>query len=313
MTELAALLHHQSGVATLDQLVDCGVPLSRVRAHVAGRRWQRLGDRCVLTHNHVATRSQLMWLAVLDYRVPVALAGFSVLEVAGFRYFGSETRSVHVVIPRGGAYRRFPGVKVHESRRFGPEDVVVTAGFPTTSLARSALDAAAWQPFPRYAAGLLAAVVQQRICSAIDLAEELRFVGRVRHKQVMRLTLQDVAGGAEALSELDVTALCRAFGLRQPDRQVVRLDPAGRRRYLDCEWRLPDGSVVVLEIDGAHHMDERHWAADMKRDRHEVVRGRRVLRCTAYEARHEPESIAGDLIAIGIPRDFSERGAATAT
>ena len=110
MTELAALLHHQSGVATLDQLVDCGVPLSRVRAHVAGRRWQRLGDRCVLTHNHVATRSQLMWLAVLDYRVPVALAGFSVLEVAGFRYFGSETRSVHVVIPRGGAYRRFPGV-----------------------------------------------------------------------------------------------------------------------------------------------------------------------------------------------------------
>jgi hypothetical protein len=107
------------------------------------------------------------------------------------------------------------------------------------------------------------------------------------------------------LSELDVAALCRSFGIAQPERQVVRLDPSGRRRYLDCEWWLPDGSVVVLEIDGAHHMDARHWAADMKRDRREVVRGRRVLRCTAYEARHEPGSIAEDLIALGIPRVVS--------
>jgi hypothetical protein len=302
MTDLAALLHHQSGVATLDQLSACGVTISRVRAHVASRRWQRIGDRCVLTHNHVATRSQRLWLALLDYRVPVALAGFSALEVAGFRYFGTEAALIHVVVPRGCAYRRLPGVKVHESRRFGPADVVVTRGFPTTSMARSALDAAAWQPFPRYAAGLLAAVVQQRICTATGLAAELRFVGRIRHKQTMRLTLQDVLGGAEALSELDVAALCRTFGIRQPDRQVVRKDASGRRRYLDCEWRLPDGSVVVLEVDGAHHMEARHWDADIKRDRHEVVRGRRVLRCTAYEARHEPDAIAEDRIAVGIPR-----------
>lgn len=310
MTGLAALLHHQSGVATLEQLADCGVTASRVRAHVTARRWQRLGDRCVLTHNHVPSRHQCMWLALLDYRVPVALAGATALEVAGFRYFGDLMEQVHVVIPRGCAYHRFPGVKVHESRRFGPEDIVTTRGFPSTPLARSALDAAAWQPFQRYAAGLLAAVVQQRVCTADELAAELRFVGRVRHKRVMRLTLHDVAGGAEALSELDLTALCRAFGLREPDRQVVRRDPGGRRRYLDCEWTLPDGSVVVLEVDGAHHMDARHWESDMRRDRHEVVRGRRVLRCTAYEARHEPDVVAADLIAVGVPTELSEaRGA----
>ena len=302
MTDLVALLHRQSGVATIDQLLGCGLSASRVRAHVAAKRWQRLGDRCVLTHNHVPTRAQLMWLAVLDYRGPAALAGATALEVAGFRFFGRETERVHVVVPRGTSYRRLLGVKVHESRRFGPRDIVSTAGFPTTALPRSALDAAAWQPFRRYASGLLAAVVQQRLCTPDELADELQFVGWIRHKQVMRLTIQDVAGGAEALSELDVAAMCDLFGLRQPDRQAVRTDPAGRRRYLDCEWRLPDGTVVVLEIDGAHHMEVRHWQADMRRDRAEVVQGRIVLRCTAYEARHEPDVLLADLLAVGVPR-----------
>jgi hypothetical protein len=305
VTDLAIVLRSQCGVATTAQLVAGGLTRHEVAAQVAARRWQRFGDRCVLTHNHQPTREQLRWLALLDYRGPAALAGCTALEVAGFRYFGSELELIHVVVPRGATYRRLPGVKVHESRRFTRHDIVRTDGHPTTPLPRSALDAAAWQPFQRYAAGLLAAVVQQRICSAADLAAELRFVGRIRHKQVMRLTLQDVAGGAEALSELDVAALCRTFGISPPERQVVRLDPSGRRRYLDCEWRLPDGSVVVLEIDGAHHMDARHWAADMRRDRAEVVRGRRLLRCTAFEARHEPESIAEDLIALGIPRVVS--------
>ena len=58
----------------------------------------------------------------------------------------------------------------------------------------------------------------------------------------------------------------------------------------------------MLEIDGAHHMEVRHWESDMRRDRAEVVQGRVVLRCTAYEARHEPEVVAADLIAVGVPR-----------
>ena len=190
---------------------------------------------------------------------------------------------------------------MHESRRFRTTDVVAAGGVPRLPAARSALDAGAWQPHPRYACGVLAAVVQQRICAALDLAESLRTVGRIRHKQAMRLAVHDIAGGAEALSEIDIAGMCRRFGLAPPDRQVVRLDRDGRRRYLDAEWHLPDGRLLVLEIDGAHHMRAEHWEADLRRERGIVTTGRRVLRCTANEARHDQAALAADLVAIGVP------------
>ena len=124
---------------------------------------------------------------------------------------------------------------------------------------------------------------------------------RVRHKQAMRLAVHDIAGGAEALSEIDIAGMCRLFGLVPPDRQVVRRDRDGRRRYLDCEWHLPDGRVLVLEIDGAHHMRAEHWEADLRRERGIVTSGRRVLRCTANEARHDQAALAADRAAVGVP------------
>ena len=96
--------------------------------------------------------------------------------------------------------------------------------------------------------------------------------------------------------------MCRRFGLLPPDRQVIRRDRNGRRRYLDCEWRLPNGSIVVLEVDGAHHLEVEQWEADVKRERGVVITGRRVLRATANEARHDQAELAADLEAIGVPR-----------
>ena len=73
------------------------------------------------------------------------------------------------------------------------------------------------------------------------------------------------------------------FGLAPPTRQVIRRDAAGRRRYLDAEWLLPSGEIVVLEVDGSHHLDVANWQADMKRERSVVVSRRWVLRATTLE------------------------------
>jgi hypothetical protein len=294
------LIAGQDGVATLPQLTAAGMSAHAVRARVDARRWTRYGDRCVVTHNAAPTRSQWMWIAVLDNRGPAALAGFSALEVRGFTFFGSEPALLHVIVRRGAAYHRFPGVQIHESRRFRATDVVASAGIPRLRAARSALDAGAWQPYPRYACGVLAAVVQQRICTPTDLATELPTVGRIRHKRAMRLAVQDISGGAEALSEIDIAAMCRRFGLRSPDRQSIRRDSSGRKRYLDCEWLLDCGRVVVLEVDGSHHLLVEHWEADMRRERSVVLSGRQVLRASANEARHDQGAIAADLAAAGV-------------
>ena len=292
----------QQGVLTRDQLRSLGVHRSDVRNHLAAQRWTALGSRVILLRNSPPTRRQLMWWAVLDAGVTAAVCSHTSLELAGMKSFADEAKAVHLLIPRGAKVTPHSGVVVHESRRLGDERWTDSRGLPRTETPRSVIDAAAWQRWPRFACLMIAAAVQQRLCTAVDLDEALRYVGRVRHKKYMRLALRDAAGGAESLGEIDVARLCARFGLVAPVRQTLRLDSAGRRRYLDCEWVMPDGAVVVLEIDGGHHMDVANWQDDMRRER-SVVRTRAlVLRATAFEVRVEPHLIAADLVAIGVPR-----------
>jgi hypothetical protein len=122
----------------------------------------------------------------------------------------------------------------------------------------------------------------------------------LRRARLFRSTIGDVAGGAHSGAELDVTRMCRDFRIPQPNRQRPRFDRQGRRRWTDAEWDLPDGTTLVLEVDGAFHTEVRQWSDDLRRARRLTTRKRIVLRCTAYEVRHEAHEVAGDLIALGL-------------
>lgn len=69
----------------------------------------------------------------------------------------------------------------------------------------------------------------------------------------------------------------------------------------DCEWDLPDGSVVVLEVQGPAHMEAPTWTADMRRHRRITAKSRLVVQCSSTELRDEPIEVALDLIALGVP------------
>jgi hypothetical protein len=243
-----------------------------------------------------------MWLAVLDGGSGAALGSHTALELAGFVAFAAEASDVHLIVPRGRHTTPLSGVKVHESRRISARDIRPIGGLPCTEPARSVLDAAAWQPYPRFACVMVAAAVQQRLVTAADLDLAMRYIGRIRHKGYLRLAIADAADGAQSIGELDLARICRRFDLVPPRRQVKRTDSAGRMRYHDAEWDLPDGQIVVLEIDGGHHREAAHWEADMKRERAIVASGRRVLRCTNFELRAEPNLIVRDLLDLGVPR-----------
>jgi hypothetical protein len=299
---LAELARRQAGVVHRDQLRQVAVDPAVVRAHLAAMRWTAIGQNLVFLQNgNTWHRPQLMWAAVLEAGQPCALGAYTSLELVGFESRAREAQQVHLIIPRGSRPIRLPGVTVHESRRLKPEHIEYDRGLPRTSAPRSVIDAAAWQPWPRFACTLLAMAVQQRICSPVELDHAMQYVGRVRHKPYLRLALVDIAAGAQSLGEIDFARVCRRFGLALPDRQRRRQDRAGKWRYLDCEWDLATGERVVLEIDGRHHLEVEHWEADMRRERSIVVSRRWVLRATVLEVRLEPEPLVTDLLAMGVP------------
>jgi hypothetical protein len=298
----------EAGVIRRDRSDQLDLTRGFTRNQLRASRWTQWGDHVLLMQNGAPTRRQLMLIAVLDVGYPAALASHTSLELAGFKSFAKEAGEIHLIIPRGARCHPFPGVRVHESRRVRPEFHVELAGLPCTDVARSAIDAAAWQPWSRFACALVAAVVQQRLCTAEELDQAMQHVGRVRHKAHLREAIRDIRGGSQALSEIDLMRVCRRFGIQEPDRQVKRFDSHGRLRYLDAEWKLGDVRTVVLEVDGAHHLDVQSWQIDMRRERGIVVSGAHVLRATAIEMRVEPALVVADLCAIGVPRVVSARG-----
>lgn len=226
---LSQLAETQRGVLTRQQLIGLGVTLSTIDAQLSAQRWTKWGSHVVVMHNFEPTRSQLMWAAVLDAGYPAALASHTALELHGFKPFAKEASQIHLLIERGAKVTTHPMITVHESRRVRPEYHGQVQGLPCTEVARSAIDAAAWQPWPRFACAQVAAAVQQRLCTAEDLECAMQYVGRVRHKAHLREAIRDIRGGSHALSEIDLVRLCRRFGLQEPDRQVKRFDQYGQR------------------------------------------------------------------------------------
>lgn len=119
-----------------------------------------------------------------------------------------------------------------------------------------------------------------------EVSAELALAGRVRHRAVVRDTLLDAAGGAESVAEVDIAPLLRRAGIPTWRRQVR----AGGRRH-DIEVDLPDGTVLVVEVDGPlHDSPDARWR-DAARDAGIAAEGKLRVRVSAYDVRHEPARV----------------------
>jgi hypothetical protein len=112
---------------------------------------------------------------------------------------------------------------------------------------------------------------------------------RLRRRALITTTLADIAGGAEALSELDFSRLLRRFRIPEPDRQAERRGERGRCRWLDAVW---EEAKLIAEVDGLWHTDVIAWWADMRRDNEFTVNGYRVLRFPAFAVRYYPDTVS---------------------
>jgi len=287
---LAALVERQQGLVRRAQLREHGMDRHHVAARVASGLWQLVAPEVVSTDNGRLDRSQLLWRAVLHAPGPAWVGHLSSLEEHGLT--GWRRDQVHLLIPR---FRLAPlaGVVIHQSDRVPAEAPDLAAGLPLAPPARAALDAACSLPHPTLAGGLIVATVQQRLATVAAIEVEVQAAGRVRNKVAIVAALRSAGDGAESMSEADVEPLVRRAGLPSPRRQVVI---AGRRRDLAID--LPDGSVLILEIDGPHHDDPRQRWIDVQRDAELIALGYVVLRLPAYVLRADPGRVVEQLVAI---------------
>ena len=287
---LSDLLARQEGLARRSQLSQLGVTRDHIAQQVAAGRWQVLAPEVVAADNGRIDEQQRRWLAVL-HATCGWLGGRTALQCRGLT--GYKPQAIHVLVLRDRRPAPLPGVVVHVTDRPPGPPPDLGEGLAVTTIPRAAVDGAAWERWPRAAGGLVLSVVQQRLATPAEILAELAVAGRVRHRAVVRDALAEAGAGAESLAEVDVVPLLRRAGLPAPRRQV-RSD--GRRH--DLEVTLPDGMVLVLEIDGpTHDSPESRWA-DASRDAGVAAVGKLQVRIPAFAVRHQQLEVVTRLVAI---------------
>jgi very-short-patch-repair endonuclease len=288
-------MFEQSSVVTTSQAVAL-IGRAVVRRNLCQRRWRSVCRGVLFTRNGPLTRPQQLWAAILIAGSGSRLAGPTAAAEGGVT--GLRPEPLHVIVPvdrRPSAQlprlpADMPAVRVHRTALL--ESHCLDGRPPRTTLARSAIDAAAWASHDREARAILAASCQQGRADPAEIRAVLAELPRVNRRKLIDDMIADIEGGADALSESDFLALCRRHHLPCPTLSRRRRDADGRLRFIDAYW--PEHRLQV-EIDGAHHMDARHWAADMLRQNQIWIAGDRILRFPSWLLRTDPASVATQL------------------
>lgn len=299
--QISELARVQAGLVARRQLTALGFDWDRVARQVRAERWAERTPRVVSTFTGELNRVQRAWLGVLHAGPRSVLGGLTAGERHGLK--GWQRDEVTVLVDDELSFEPVPGVRFFRSRR--PFEILRDAkpGIPSARLEHALLLWAGYDATMRAGYGVIAAAVQQRLSTAARFLAAADQLKPLRRSRDFRRLLADIDGGVHSGAERDVAWMCREYELPPPVRQVSRVDADGRRRWTDCEWTLADGSTLVLEVDGSFHMEVLQWTADLRRDRRLTRPDRTVVRCSAYELRHEPGEVARDLIALGIRQD----------
>jgi Protein of unknown function (DUF559) len=274
----------------------------QLRWRVASGRWQKPVRGVVVAQSGPLTGRQMFRTALLRAGPQAALAGLTAARSDGFKGFDDKCSlaetTIHLLAPAGYKRRTSPiglVVVTHYTRALTDEDVHPLRQPRRTRIARSLVEAAAWMPTDRGAMAVLAAGVQQRLVRTDDLHQVADRIETLRRRKLIRETIVDIAGGSQALSELDFTRqVIRAFRLPEPSRQAARRGATGRRRWTDVMW---DDYKIVVEIDGAQHTADplQRWD-DMERDIDLGLDGYQTLRFPAWLVRTNPEYVARKIL-----------------
>ncbi len=296
---IAELAKRQCGMLSHVQLRQAGLSAGYAVAQRDAARWTRRTDTVLSTTTGPLSHDQRLWLAVLHAGGDSLLGGLTAAARHGLARWDRE--SITVLVDNPSSFEPVDGVTFFRTRRPLASLRCPESTLPVARLEPAILLFAAHEPHPRTALGAVSACVQQGLTTPNALRPWIRTLRPLRRAEPLRTLLDEIDGGSQSLTEIDVVRACRAMGLVAPRRQVQRRGRDGRKRFTDCEWDLPDGRVLVLEIDGAFHTDVVEYTADIQRARSLTTAQRIVIRCSAHEIRHEPWVLIADLRSLGVP------------
>jgi very-short-patch-repair endonuclease len=151
----------------------------------------------------------------------------------------------------------------------------------------------------RQAALLLTMTVQQGIAPVDRIGTALLQVRKAPRLALLQDVVTDLTGGVRSLAELDFAGQCRARGLPEPSRQVIRKGANGRY-YLDVLW---EDWHVVVEIDGIQHALAEEVVADALRHNDVTLDHLTVLRLPVLGLR-----VAADQFFAQVERALGDAG-----
>lgn len=292
---LRELAQAQHGVVRRDQLAALGVTRHHIRRQVQAERWSTVGPRAVVLSTGPLAPLQKWCVGVAHSGPDAGIAGLTALERRGLA--GWRRTPTFVMVPHGHPPTPLPGIVVHQASHLAPHDLVAAPWPPCSSAARAAVDAARWQASPETAAGLVLAVVQQRLTDVPSILDVLDRLPRVRHGARLREALGHADQGADSLGEVEVAHIMQSVGLGIPGRQVAIMTPRGVR-YADLSVVMPDGRTLVVEVDGPSHDDPAVRLADAEKDAAFIAAGCVVLRIPWSGGRSRTAEVRAQLGAI---------------
>jgi very-short-patch-repair endonuclease len=288
--ELGELAIRQRGVVTWEQLLAVGFEPTGIKRRLGDRRLHSL-HRGVYAVGHLDLSLQSRWLAaVLAYGEQALLSHRSAAALWGLAKPWMPAADVTAPTGRQGIHRR-ERIWIHRGR-LHPEDRVVRAGIPVTTVARTLFDLAefvslkhlesAWEEADRL--NLLQLNAIERTCERgygrRALKPIRRLLAEARAPQVTRSPLEDV-----------FAAFCREHRLPMPSFNTTALG-----YEIDALW---PAQHLAAELDSwEFHRHRAAFERDRARDAALQAAGYRTIRITGRRLTNEPTTLLKQLRAL---------------
>jgi hypothetical protein len=293
------LLERQHGLLSLSQAERFGVTMSALRYRTRdGGPWQRIFPGVYLTVPDEPTVDQLDMAATLYAGKDGMLTGLAALRRLQIPVRTSPFVDVLVPQVSGRASRSY--VRIHRTARL-PSFVLIDREIQMATAPRAVIDATRHICEVRELRAIVAAAVQERMCTPEQLETELRR-GKLRNSETVRSVLAEVRAGIRSAPEGDLMDLVKRARLPTP-----LYNP---RLYLDGEFlAIPDAwwkeVSVAAEVDSRQwHFAPEAWERTMLRHDRMAAAGIRVLHFSPKQIRTEPDMVIATIrqaLATGAP------------